>query len=246
MRGVRSRARTNHLVCHVTDTILLVENDCDAALPLCRTLEREGYRAVWVGDRSEVLQVLEKGPVHAVILVLPFADADGVDVCRSLRERGYVGAIIIVTSRACEIDRVVGLDSGADDYLTQPFGLAELHARLRAVLRRTRQYYPADAPLASSLTLDVAGHRVHVGKTEIQLTNKEFGLLAVLEANRNKVVARTRLMSEVWHENWYGSPKTLDVTVGRLRNKLEQAGVHDRIVAIRGVGFRLERTDEAS
>ncbi len=229
----------------MSDTILLVEDQRDMALPLCRTLEREGYRAVWIGDRGEIFDVVDKGPVHAVILALSLPDSDGVEVCRSLRQSGYEGAIIIVTSGACELDRVVGLDSGADDYLSKPFGLAELHARLRAVLRRTRQQRAYDGPRGSSLKLDVAGHRVHAGKTEIQLTNKEFGLLTVLEAHRNKVVPRGRLMSEVWHENWYGSPKTLDVTVARLRSKLEQAGVLDRIVAIRGVGFRLEHTDQA-
>jgi DNA-binding response OmpR family regulator len=115
---------------------------------------------------------------------------------------------------------------------------------VRAVLRRTRAQPPFDRGDQSPLRMDVDGRRAFVGDAEIQLTNKEFGVLTVLESNRGKVVPRARLMSEVWDENWYGSTKTLDVTMGRLRTKLEDAGLPDRIIAVRGVGFRLEHTDD--
>ncbi len=179
-----------------------------------------------------------------MILDVSLPDMDGIDVCRSLRESGYGGGIMMVTARSDELDCVVGLDSGADDYVRKPYGLAELLARLRAILRRTRSGRPQALQSGSALHLDIEGRRAYVGDVELQLTKKEFGVLAMLEAHRDKVVPRARLMSEVWDENWYGSTKTLDVTIGRLRNKLETEELSDRIVAVRGVGFRLENTRE--
>ena len=222
--------------------MLVVEDERDIAFPLVRTLEREGYDVAWVGTGREVLDVVGREPSDVVILDLSLPDMDGLDVCRSLRDSGYDGAIMIVTARTGELDRVVGLDSGADDYLTKPFGLAELQARVRALLRRTRVHEHTGRADASALRLDVDARRVYAGEAEIKLTSKEFDVLSVLEAHRDKVVPRGRLMSEVWDENWYGSTKTLDVTIGRLRQKLEQAGLPDRVVAVRGVGFRLEHT----
>jgi DNA-binding response OmpR family regulator len=228
----------------MTDTILIVEDERDIAFPLGRTLEREGYDVAWVDNGREAFDAVDDGPVDCVILDMSLPDMDGIDVCRSLRESGYDGGIMMVTARTGEVDCVVGLDSGADDYLRKPYGLAELLARLRAILRRTRSSLSEALLSESALRLDIEGRRAFVGDVELQLTNKEFGVLAVLEAHRDKVVPRGRLMSEVWDDNWYGSTKTLDVTIGRLRNKLETAGLTDQIVAVRGVGFRLEHTRE--
>jgi DNA-binding response OmpR family regulator len=150
---------------------------------------------------------------------------------------------MIVTARAGELDRVVGLDYGADDYLAKPFGLAELQARVRALLRRTAGHNGATHLPEGALRIDVAARRVFAGAAEVALTGKEFDVLSVLAAQRDKVVSRDRLMAEAWDENWYGSTKTLDVTIGRLRQKLESAGVTDKVVAVRGVGFRLEGAD---
>ena len=225
--------------------MLVVEDERDIAFPLVRTLEREGYDVAWVGNGREVLDVVGAGPVDVVILDLMLPDMDGLDVCRALRDSSYEGAILIVTARTGELDRVVGLDSGADDYLTKPFGLAELQARVRALLRRTRPPLGVNGRHEHALRLDVEARRVYAGEAEIKLTSKEFDVLTVLEAHRDKVVPRGRLMSEVWDENWYGSTKTLDVTIGRLRHKLEEAGLPDRVVAVRGVGFRLEHTQPA-
>jgi DNA-binding response OmpR family regulator len=225
----------------MTDTVLLVENQRDIASHLGRMLEREGYDVACVGNGRDVLDVVDGGPVDCVILDATLPDMDGLELCRTLRESGYDGGIVMVTDKVGEIDAVVGLDSGADDYVREPYGLAELLARLRAVLRRTRSAVVSSAP---GLQLDVEGHRAFVGDTEVLLTNKEFEILTVLSTHRDKVVPRARLMSEVWHENWFGSTKTLDVTIGRLRNKLESANLPDRIVAVRGVGFRLEHTRE--
>jgi DNA-binding response OmpR family regulator len=163
-------------------------------------------------------------------------------VCQKARAAGYTGAILIVTARAGELDRVVGLDYGADDYLSKPFGLAELQARVRALLRRTGRHQQAEAQPQRDdlLRIDQGARRVFYGDYEVQLTGKEYDVLDLLVAHRGNVVARDRLMADVWDENWYGSTKTLDVTIGRLRQKLEKADVSERIVAVRGVGFRLE------
>jgi DNA-binding response OmpR family regulator len=221
--------------------ILLADGQRDAARPLVHTLEREGYDVVWVGTGHEVLDAVDDESADVVILDLGLPDMDGLELCRSLRDGGYEGAIMIVTERTTELDRVVGLDSGADDYVTKPFGVAELQARVRALLRRTR-LGSGYGRIDGALRLDVEGRRAFAGEEEVRLTGKEFDVLTVLEEHRDKVVPRERLMSEVWPANWYGSTKTLDVTIGRLRNKLEQAGLPDRVVAIRGVGFRLEHT----
>ncbi|GAW50169.1 MULTISPECIES: response regulator transcription factor [unclassified Nocardioides] len=221
--------------------VLVVEDEEDIAFPLVRTLEREGYDVTWVDSGQKALDTLASSP-ELVILDLGLPDIDGLEVCRRAREAGFEGAIMIVTARAGELDRVVGLDYGADDYLAKPFGLAELQARVRALLRRTSATTTTavDDSRPDGLRIDVDARRVYAGEEEVPLTGKEFEVLNILAANRDKVVSRGRLMADVWDENWYGSTKTLDVTIGRLRQKLESVGVTDRVVAVRGVGFRLE------
>jgi DNA-binding response OmpR family regulator len=220
--------------------VLVVEDEEDIAFPLVRTLEREGYDVSWVDSGQKALDSMATSP-EVVILDLGLPDIDGLEVCRRAREAGFEGAIMIVTARAGELDRVVGLDYGADDYLAKPFGLAELQARVRALLRRTSSgSAAAEDAKSDGLRIDVDARRVYAGDEEVPLTGKEFEVLNILAANRDKVVSRGRLMADVWDENWYGSTKTLDVTIGRLRQKLESVGVTDRVVAVRGVGFRLE------
>ena len=220
--------------------VLVVEDEEDIAFPLVRTLEREGYDVSWVDSGQKALDSMATSP-EVVILDLGLPDIDGLEVCRRAREAGFEGAIMIVTARAGELDRVVGLDYGADDYLAKPFGLAELQARVRALLRRTSSSAAtAEEARSDGLRIDVDARRVYAGDEEVPLTGKEFEVLNILAANRDKVVSRGRLMADVWDENWYGSTKTLDVTIGRLRQKLESVGVTDRVVAVRGVGFRLE------
>ena len=221
--------------------VLVVEDEEDIAFPLVRTLEREGYEVTWVDNGQKALDSLASDPSEVVILDLGLPDFDGLEVCRRARDAGYTGAIMIVTARAGELDRVVGLDYGADDYLAKPFGLAELQARVRALLRRTASLAAAAPDVTEGgLRIDVAARRVYAGEAEVALTGKEFEVLNILAAHRDKVVSRDRLMADVWDENWYGSTKTLDVTIGRLRQKLESVGVTERVVAVRGVGFRLE------
>ena len=225
--------------CDMPHRVLVVEDEEDIAFPLVRTLEREGYEVHWVDSGQKALDELGGRSAEVVILDLGLPDMDGLEVCKKARSAGYEGAIMIVTARAGELDRVVGLDYGADDYLAKPFGLAELQARVRALLRRTGNGNGAEAA-EDALRIDVDARRVYAGETEVPLTGKEFDVLAILAANKDKVVSRGRLMADVWDENWYGSTKTLDVTIGRLRQKLESVGVTERVVAVRGVGFRLE------
>jgi len=221
--------------------VLVVEDEEDIAFPLVRTLEREGYDVAWVDSGQKALDDVAARHADVVILDLGLPDMDGLEVCRKARDSGYDGAIMIVTARAGELDRVVGLDYGADDYMAKPFGLAELQARVRALLRRTNNSSSSgDLSADGGLRIDVAARRVFSGDDEVPLTGKEFEVLNVLVANKDKVVSRTRLMADVWDENWYGSTKTLDVTIGRLRQKLESVGVQEKVVAVRGVGFRLE------
>jgi DNA-binding response OmpR family regulator len=221
--------------------VLVVEDEEDIAFPLVRTLEREGYDVDWVDSGQKALDDVGSRHADVIILDLGLPDMDGLEVCRKARDNGYDGAIMIVTARAGELDRVVGLDYGADDYMAKPFGLAELQARVRALLRRTNTTTTAtETPAEGGLRIDVAARRVFSGDDEVPLTGKEFEVLNVLVANKDKVVSRTRLMADVWDENWYGSTKTLDVTIGRLRQKLESVGVQEKVVAVRGVGFRLE------
>ena len=227
----------------MTQRVLVVEDEEDIAFPLVRTLEREGYDVTWVDNGQKALDYLASDTAEVVILDLGLPDFDGLEVCRRARDAGYAGAIMIVTARAGELDRVVGLDYGADDYLAKPFGLAELQARVRALLRRTipgTGSAATDGTPGQGLRIDVAARRVYAGEDEVPLTGKEFEVLNILAANRDKVVSRGRLMADVWDENWYGSTKTLDVTIGRLRQKMESVGVTERVVAVRGVGFRLE------
>ncbi|HET6624967.1 MAG TPA: response regulator transcription factor [Nocardioidaceae bacterium] len=225
--------------------ILLVEDDDGIAVPLVRTLEREGYE---VERRAEGLAAVERvtaGDIDLMILDLGLPDVDGLEVCRRVRAGGSSCVILILTARAGELDRVVGLDVGADDYLAKPFGLAELLARTRALLRRRAGSVSADSaasagPSPDGLRLDVQARRVWVGDDEVALTTKEFDVLALLDEDRGAVVTRERLMDEVWDANWYGSTKTLDVTIGRLRQKLDDRSSPVAVVTVRGVGFRLE------
>jgi DNA-binding response OmpR family regulator len=211
-------------------------------MPLVRTLGREGYDVERVGEGSLAVAKALAGSVDLMILDLGLPDIDGLEVCRPVRAGGFDGGVLILTARGGELDRVVGLDVGADDDMSKPFGLAELVARTRALLRRSGASSASvvQAPEKDGLRLDPQARRVWAGETEVALTTKEFDVLALLCEDRGAVVTRERLMDEVWDSNWFGSTKTLDVTVGRLRQKLEESNAPARVVTVRGVGFRIE------
>lgn len=232
--------------------ILLVEDDDGIALPLIRTFERESYEVRRVAEGLPGIALVEQEPFDLIVLDLGLPDIEGLEVCRRVREAGYNGGILILTARGGEIDRVVGLDVGADDYMAKPFGLAELLARARALLRRTASSVshtasgpvpvpvPVPAVAAPALRVDRQSRRAFSNDAELPLTAKEFDVLSLLEQDRGAVVTRERLMDEVWDQNWFGSTKTLDVTIGRLRQKLDDFGGTVQVVTVRGVGFRLE------
>ena len=216
--------------------VLLAEDDEAIAEPLARALRREGYEVEVRGDGQEALDVALQG-VDLVVLDLGLPTLDGLDVCRRLRASGSSVPVLILTARTDEVDTVVGLDAGADDYVKKPFRLAELLARARALLRRGAPE-PESAP---PLLIDQESRRVFLHGQEVALTGKEYALLSVLYRERGKVVSRDQLMHEIWDTEWYGSTKTLDVHVSVLRRKLDEAGDAGRMIAtVRGVGFRLD------
>ncbi len=219
--------------------VLVVEDDDSIADPLVRGLEREGFDVVRVASGEAAL---DAAPTDLVLLDLGLPGMDGLEVCRTLRARSDV-PIIVVTARGEEVDRIVGLEIGADDYLVKPFGFRELLARIRAVTRRTtRSAEPevADVLRLGSLTIDRRSHRVLVDDAEVGLTPKEYQLLEFLARDPGAACTREAIIAEVWDEHWYGPTKTLDVHVATLRKKL---GVPTWIETIRGVGFRLSIAD---
>jgi len=211
-------------------SVLVVEDDPGIATQLVRGLSRGGYAVDHVTTGGAAL-------AHAVpdvvLLDLELPDGDGVGVCRKLRERSGV-AIIVVTAYGEEPDRVSALDAGADDYLVKPFGLAELQARIRAVLRRVRP--GGDVIRHGPLVMDLRTQKVTVGGHEIALTPKEFGILECLALDPGRVVSRQEVLEAAWDSHWYGPTKVLDVHVAALRRKL---GVPGLVETVYGRGFRL-------
>ena len=240
--------------------VLLVEDDDGIALPLEAGLAHHGYEVTRVSRGADVYAAL---PADIVLLDLGLPDMDGLDVCRSLRQVDGKLPIIVISARGSEIDRVVGLELGADDYLAKPFGMRELIARIRAVMRRAEPSSAVPAELEAAdmadrdtgvaadglfvspgnrvrsvgtLTIDLRTHRVSLGTEELSLTTKEFGVLAMLSADPGAVVTRSDLIEHVWDEHWYGPTKTLDVHVAQLRKKL---GNPAWIENVRSIGYRL-------
>jgi DNA-binding response OmpR family regulator len=212
--------------------VLVVEDEQAISEPLVEGLRREGFTVTLAETGSEALAADE---ADVVLLDLRLPDIDGLDVCRALRERSGV-PIIVVTARGEEVDRVVGLELGADDYVVKPFGFRELIARIRAVTRRS-QGRATDGPVrVGELELDERGRRITMRGQDVELTPKEFDLLAALARDPGAVVSRQRLLEDVWNTSWSGSTKTIDVHVAALRRKL---GKPELIETIRGVGFRL-------
>ena len=214
--------------------VLVVEDDPGIATQLVRGLDRAGYTAQSVSLGADAL----RHPVPDVVLLdLGLPDIDGVDVCRRLREQSQA-AIIVVTARGEEADRVLALDEGADDYLVKPFGLAELLARIRAVLRRGQRAPAGVGELLrhGSLTVDLRTRKVSVNGNDVALTPKEFAILECLAADPGRLVSRQDIIERAWDEHWYGPTKVLDVHLAALRRKL---GDPTLIETVYGHGFRL-------
>jgi DNA-binding response OmpR family regulator len=214
--------------------VLLVEDDYDIAEPLARALVREGYEVGTAHDGRIALQEVLDAPPDLIILDVGLPGMDGLEVCRHVRDVRPDVPILMLTARDGELEQVAGLDAGADDYVTKPFRLSVLLARVRAMLRRTA---PSEAT-AADVRVDETSRRAWRGEQELELSPKEFELLALLVREAGKVVTRERIMDEVWDVNWFGSTKTLDMHVSWLRRKL---GDPPLIVTVRRVGFRFER-----
>jgi DNA-binding response OmpR family regulator len=224
--------------------ILLVEDEDSIAVPFGDALAREGFDPVVASTGADALRIVREAQPDLVLLDLGLPDADGRDVCRALRRESSV-PIVMVTARGTETDRIVGLELGADDYVVKPFSAAEVAARIRAVLRRGGRS-PSDGRVrVGGLELDLGARRVLVDGDEVELTRKEFDLLARLARDAGRVVTREDLMSDVWDVNWFGSTKTLDVHIGWLRGKLGDDPADPRFIhTVRGVGFRLTGPQE--
>jgi DNA-binding response OmpR family regulator len=231
--------------------VLLAEDDPAIADPLSRALQREGYEVRVVGDGQAALEATGEQRIDLLVLDLGLPGMDGLEVCRRLRASGTEVPVLMLTARTDEVDFVVGLDAGADDYVAKPFRLAELLARIRALLRRR----VPDVLESAGVRMDLGARLVTVDTHEVQLANKEFELLRVLMTRPGQVVSRDEILAEVWNDLESKTSKTLDMHMSWLRRKLAIAGddghfrtgktsaVHSgdgerRIATVRGVGFR--------
>jgi DNA-binding response OmpR family regulator len=214
--------------------VLLVEDDRDIAEPLARALGREGYEVSEAGDGRVALDGVLAAPPDLIILDIGLPGIDGLEVCRHVRDLHPQLPILMLTARDGELETVAGLDAGADDYVTKPFRLSVLLARVRAMLRRSA---PARL-VVGDVCLDEPSRRAWRGERELELSPKEFDLLSLLMREAGRAVTRERIMGEVWDTNWFGSTKTLDMHMSWLRRKLGDPPV---ISTVRRIGFRFER-----
>jgi DNA-binding response OmpR family regulator len=228
--------------------VLIVEDAPEFVEMLVPLLQREGYRTETVGDGETALARAQEFGPDVVVLDLTLPRLDGVEVCRQLRtfSDAYV---IMLTARADEVDRVVGLEVGADDYMTKPFSPRELVARVRAMLRRPRQTdvashaEPDHRRRFGQLTVDPLGRSVTCGGEEIGLTRIEFDLLDTLSAKPAMVFSRAMLRELVWGSDWFGDDHVVDVHIANLRKKIDRPDHKSHIRTVRGVGYRMEATD---
>jgi DNA-binding response OmpR family regulator len=220
--------------------VLLAEDDPSISEPLARALRREGYDVGVSADGPGTFETARAGGIDLIVLDIGLPRMDGLEVCRRLRQAGQATPVLILTARVEEVDTVIGLDAGADDYVTKPFRLAELLARVRALLRRNA----SPSREVQGVRIDPDARRVWLADREIELTSKEFDLLHLLVSEAGKVVTREQIMRQVWDSKWWGSTKTLDMHVSWLRRKLgDDAHQPHFITTVRGVGFRFERGD---
>jgi two-component system response regulator RegX3 len=226
--------------------ILVVEDEEPISDPLTSALEREGFATVVAATAAEAIETFRARSPDLVLLDVMLPDGDGRDVLRQIRSISRT-PVIMLTARGEEMDRVIGLELGADDYVSKPFSAVELVARIRAVLRRTAAPAPAGRSTleVGDIRVDLDTREVHKAGEPMQLTLKEFELLRMLMEEAGRVVRRGDLMDQIWDPNWYGSMKTLDVHVSSLRKKLADDPAEPRYIkTVRGVGFRFASPEE--
>lgn len=226
--------------------VLVVEDEENLLEALKYNLERDGYTALTASDGERGLTLARQHRPDLVILDIMLPQLDGLEVCRILRRESDM-PIIMLTARGEEVDRVVGLELGADDYITKPFSMRELLARLRTVLRRTRsaghgEPLPSREVLTSGdLVVDLASHTVTLAGRELEMKPREFDLLALLVANKGRAFTRDQVLERLWGQDYIGDTRTVDVHIRWIRQKLETVpGSPNRIVTIRGVGYRFQ------
>jgi len=218
--------------------VLIVEDEPGISEPLATHLAREGFDPTVAPTVEAARETLAATTPDLILLDVMLPDGDGRDLCRELRASSDV-PIMMLTARGQNVDKIVGLELGADDYVVKPFSAGELVARMRAILRRGRSPDAHAAIQVGDIRLDPDARTVTRSGADVTLAAREFDLLAVLMANAGTVLRRERIMDEVWDTNWFGSTKTLDVHIAWLRKKLEDDPAHPRYLAtIRGVGFR--------
>jgi two-component system response regulator RegX3 len=222
--------------------ILLADDEPDIVTPVSYALRADGFEVDTVGDGDEALEAGRSGIYDVVVLDVMMPGLQGTEVCRRLRAESIV-PIIMLTAKDAEIDRVLGLELGADDYVTKPFSIRELSARIRAVLRRRdleRRVSAGSVLHAGDITIDLAAHRASVGGREARLTPSEFKVLALLAGEPNRVFSRWQIMEHLWEASYVGTARAADVHVSNLRRKIEDDPARPRrIVTVREVGYKL-------
>ncbi len=225
-------------------SVLIVEDEETLLRNLEARLRDDGYQVFTAADGEEAMERIRAAPPDLVVLDIMLPRLDGLSVCRILRKDSALAhlPIIMLTARGTEVDRIVGLESGADDYIVKPFSLGEFLARVRAVLRRAPGHQlPQERLVAGDLCLDLKGHKLFCGEDEVHLSNREFRLLAELMRNSGAVLTRDLLLTKVWGEDNFVEKRTVDVHVRWLREKIESDPSRPkRIVTVRGVGYRFE------
>ncbi|HJR18433.1 MAG TPA: response regulator transcription factor [Actinomycetota bacterium] len=226
--------------------VLVVEDEEAISEPLAENLEREGFAPIVASSGAQALELFEREGPDLVLLDLGLPDRDGRDVCRDIRARSSV-PVVMLTARGEEVDRILGLELGADDYIVKPFSAREVAARIRAVLRRSAPAAKneASATAIGDVRIDPKARTVTKRGEAVELTAREFDLLQMLMSNAGKALRREEIMDEVWDTNWFGSTKTLDVHISWLRRKIEDDPAEPRyITTIRRVGFRFAAPED--
>ena len=226
----------------MTARILIVEDEAALATLLSYNLEKEGFAVRVAEDGERAMEVLDEEPPDLVLLDWMLPHVSGIEVCRRIRRNAATRdlPVIMLTARGEEADRIRGLDTGADDYVTKPFSPAELIARVRALLRRARPAIGADSLTAGDIVMDLAAHRVHVGDAEVELGPTEFKLLRHFMEHPGRVYSRDQILDAVWGRDVHVEDRTVDVHIGRLRKLLRAAAGKDPIRTVRGAGYSLE------
>jgi two-component system, OmpR family, alkaline phosphatase synthesis response regulator PhoP len=222
--------------------ILVVDDEVHILELLTFNLEKNGFNVIQMDSGNDAIEYLEKNTVDLMVLDLMLPDLDGIEICKLVRssDKNALLPIIMLTAKAEEIDRILGLELGADDYITKPFSVKELVVRVKTVLRRTVHQTTADSVIVwKNLKMDLASHEVIYNDSPLELTLKEFDLLKLLLQNRGRVITRNDLLDEIWGYDYYGETRTVDVHIRNIRRKMGDTGADELIETVRGVGYKI-------